>query len=121
MRAALRRSLSPAERALIYAKTAGLCHICGGPAGIRWHADHVVPHSRGGRHQVDNYLPASGPCNRLRWDRAPDSIREVLQLGIYAAKHIERGTKLGRKLRDFVSRRRAANRKRRRVYRLDSD
>lgn len=119
MAAPSRFALSRVDRAAVYAKTAGLCHICGGPAGERWHADHVVPHARGGAHRVDNYLPACGPCNRLRWHRTPDDIRRILQLGIYAARHMSAGTKLGRKLTEYVARQRAANRKRRRVYRLD--
>lgn len=119
MAARTRRALSPTERAHVYAKTAGHCHICGGPAGVRWHADHVVPHAKGGVHRADNYLPACGPCNRLRWHRGPGDIRRILLLGIYAARHMDAGTKLGRKLSEYVERRRVANRRRRKVYRLD--
>lgn len=114
-----RATLSSSDRALIYAKTGGCCHICGGPAGVRWHADHVVPHAKGGVHHVDNYLPACGQCNRLRWHRSPDDIKRILRLGIYGARLIERETKLGKMLAAYDTRQVDTNRARRKVYRLD--
>ena len=113
-----RKAPRKGDRPLILAKTAGLCHICGGPAGEKWHADHVLPLAKGGLNQADNYLPACGQCNRLRWHRGPEEIKEILQLGIYAAKQIESGTGLGKRLKEFVDRKRESNRSRRKKWRL---
>jgi hypothetical protein len=37
------------ERKLILSKADGRCHICGGPVGDKWQADHVKAHSAEGR------------------------------------------------------------------------
>ena len=39
---------SKRQREMIRQKTGGLCHICGGPLGERWVADHVKPVAKGG-------------------------------------------------------------------------
>src|SRR3546814_12183978 len=53
-----RSALTNAQRAQVLAKTDKRCHICGGTISEpTWHADHVFPHSSGGAHSVDNYLP----------------------------------------------------------------
>jgi 5-methylcytosine-specific restriction endonuclease McrA len=63
-----RTSLTAAERLQVLAKTSGACHICGGKIeGKSWRADHVIAHSAGGTHDVDNYLPAHATCNNYRW------------------------------------------------------
>jgi 5-methylcytosine-specific restriction endonuclease McrA len=91
---------SPSKRArkLIYDKTGGLCHICGGKLDPKWAADHVMPAATGGKNTIDNFLPACYTCNRLKWHRAPDAIRLIMQLGIYARKEIQRDTPLGRQI-----------------------
>jgi 5-methylcytosine-specific restriction endonuclease McrA len=114
-----RKAPRTGDRPVILAKTAGLCHICGGPAGAKWHADHVLPLAKGGGNSADNYLPACGQCNRLRWHRDPEEIKEILQLGIYAAQQIRQDSQLGRRIEDFVKKKRENNRKRRKVWRLD--
>ena len=108
-----RRSLSKAERTEIYKKTKGRCHICGGPLGNKWTADHVIPHIRGGKHSLDNYLPACPICNRLRWKWGPKKIRKILRLGIYANGEIDRNTTLGKDFEKLYRNRCARNRERR--------
>jgi 5-methylcytosine-specific restriction endonuclease McrA len=91
-----RRSLTAAERSHILAKTAGRCHICGGAIeGKAWQADHVMAHSAGGLHGVDNYLPAHSLCNNYRWDYLPEEFQTILKLGVWARTHIERGRASG--------------------------
>ncbi len=63
----IRRSLSCSEREEVFAKTGGRCHICGGLIEDKWQADHLVSHSLGGPHSVDNYLPAHSSCNGYRF------------------------------------------------------
>ena len=54
-----RAALTRADRSEVLSKTGGRCHICGCPIeGSDWEADHILAHSTGGSHVVDNYLPA---------------------------------------------------------------
>ena len=93
-----RRSLSTAEREQVRAKTAGLCHICGGMVDERWQADHILAHSGGGGSEADNYLAAHAMCNNYRWDYLPEEFQIILKLGVWARTQIERNTSLGRQL-----------------------
>jgi 5-methylcytosine-specific restriction endonuclease McrA len=70
-----RGSLTPSVRREIWAKTGGTCHVCGGRAGKRWQADHVVPWQLGGGRTADNYLPICRECNGLRWNHEPRVLR----------------------------------------------
>ena len=72
--------------------------MCGGRAGKRWQADHVVPHKLGGAAAEDNYLPVCKECNRLRWSHAPNVIRLIMRLGTYAKNEIRQETELGEQL-----------------------
>src|SRR5258708_9031257 len=77
---------------LIFAKTHGRCHFCGDKLNFEnigwapkmdghWEADHVFQHAKGGKNDPDNYLPACTRCNRLRWHRTGNEIRDLLLLG----------------------------------------
>ena len=70
--AAKRGVVTQAGRKRIRAKTGGTCHVCGGRAGKRWHADHVKPRRLGGKSEESNYLPTCQECNRLRWGYPPE-------------------------------------------------
>ena len=59
--AAKRGVVTQAGRKRIRAKTGGTCHVCGGRAGKRWHADHVKPRRLGGKSEESNYLPTCHP------------------------------------------------------------
>ena len=118
-----RSSPSPRSRKLIYEKTGGLCHICGGTLDLKWSADHVMPFAKGGKDTIDNFLPACHTCNRLKWHRTPDTIRLIMQLGIYARTEIEHNTRLGRKIAELFQRKEESNvsrRKPRNESRTDS-
>src|SRR5262249_60741890 len=78
-----RRVLSRDDRALVHAKTAGLCHICGGEVDSDWQADHVLAHGRGGAASCENYLPAHKLCNGCRWDYLPAEFQWILKLGVW--------------------------------------
>jgi hypothetical protein len=91
-----RLALSAEERVQVLEKTDRRCHICGGAIGDeKWHADHVIAHSAGGAHRVDNYLPAHSLCNNYRWDYLPEEFQSIMKLGVWARTQIERGTSLG--------------------------
>ena len=50
-----RMVLSKSDREIILRKTEARCHICGGEIDGPWQADHVLAHSVGGEHAVDNW------------------------------------------------------------------
>jgi hypothetical protein len=109
---ALKRStLAPLQRGRVLAKSGGLCHICGGEIVDRWHADHVMAHSAGGRHAEDNYLPAHPQCNVLRWHYTAEEFQIIVKLGVMARSLIERGGDLGLWLAEtFLSKERSRSR-----------
>lgn len=110
---AARRGPTPRQRKLIRAKTGGRCHVCGGPVGKLWHADHVIPHYRGGSSDIDNFLPICRECNGLRWAHGPKAMRLILRLGVYARREIKNKTRLGAKLQKLLDRRVKTNGRRR--------
>ena len=90
-----RKALTGAERTYIFGKTNGRCHICGGEIDRQWQADHVFAQSAGGRHRVDNYLPAHAICNNYRWHYGPEELQWILKLGVFARTEIENQTTVG--------------------------
>ena len=52
------------------------CAYCGVEAPLQ--ADHRVPLSRGGPHDIENILPACGPCNRRKAAISESEFRERL-------------------------------------------
>ena len=90
-----RRALSRSDRATIAAKTDGRCHICGGVLDTAWEADHVLAHSGGGGHRLDNYLAAHSLCNNYRWNYSPEEFQWVLKIGVWARLVIEHSKPLG--------------------------
>src|SRR6476620_2742107 len=94
-----RKSLTPTQRADVLAKTAKRCHICGGTiTTTSWDADHVLSHSDGGPHVIDNYLAAHSLCNNYRWDYSPEEFQWVLKIGVWARRQMERRSALGTEL-----------------------
>ena len=94
----------------IFEKTKGHCHFCGDPIEFEkrgwhdedlagyWEVDHVIQRDKGGTSSVDNYLPACTRCNRLRWHRKGEQIRELLLLGLIAKDEIRKNTLVGKEL-----------------------
>jgi hypothetical protein len=94
---ARRQSLTLEERALILRKTGRRCHICGGKIkrGEVWQADHILAHTHGGKHSIENYLPAHSICNNYRWHYAAEEFQWILKLGVWTRTLIERRSSLG--------------------------
>jgi hypothetical protein len=102
--AAKRTQLSSAQRQRIKDKTGGLCHLCGGPVGDVWQADHVLSVSGGGASTEDNYLPAHNLCNNYRWHYTAEELQQILKLGVWARTQIQKLTSIGRLIGEkFVS------------------
>lgn len=111
----------------VFDKTHGHCHFCGdrlifkhyGKTKRRhrkgaWELDHVIQRSKGGRSSPDNYLPACGKCNHLRWHRRGEDLRELILLGLVAKDEIKKKTDLGDDIRERLNERRERNAKRKR-------
>ncbi len=56
------------SRRAIFARDRGRCGYCLGSAET---IDHVMPRSRGGRHEWDNVVAACARCNHTKGDRTP--------------------------------------------------
>lgn len=118
--------MNEAQLRQIWEKTSGHCHFCGDPIefpkrGWRsgdmsgyWEVDHVIQRAKGGAAAAANCLPACTRCNRLRWHRTGDSLRELLLLGLIASQEIRKGSAVGQALVARRDSRQLANEKRRR-------
>ena len=86
-----RKNLTKQQRNLILSKTGGRCHICGGKIKRNeiWQADHVLSHSHGGKHSVENYLAAHAICNNYRWHYGSEEFQWILKLGVWLRTRIE--------------------------------
>jgi hypothetical protein len=92
-----RAVLTKADRGKVLGKTGGRCHICGGTINADdWQADHILAHSTGGVHSVENYLPAHSICNNYRWHYAAEEFQWIIKLGVWLRTQIERGMPIGR-------------------------
>jgi HNH endonuclease len=110
-----RAALAQADRGKVLSKTGGRCHICGGAIDADdWQADHVLAHSTGGAHSVDNYLPAHSICNNYRWHYDAEEFQWILKLGVWLRTQIEKETAIGQEVGQIFcdhERRRAGRRK----------
>ena len=110
-----RAVLAKTDRGKVLGKTGGRCHICGGTIDAdAWQADHVLAHSTGGAHSVDNYLPAHSICNNYRWHYDAEEFQWILKLGVWLGTQIEKETAIGQEVGQRFcdhERRRAGRRK----------
>lgn len=58
-----RRTFNLSQRRTLFDQADGMCCECGQPLPESWHADHVVPFSRGGSTTVSNGQALCPPCN----------------------------------------------------------
>lgn len=63
------------SRRALFARDEYRCQYCGGYADS---IDHIVPRSRGGRHEWENVAAACRPCNLRKRDRTPAEANMVL-------------------------------------------
>ena len=116
---------SDAQLTKIFGKTQGHCHFCGDALVLAkyaisddsagaWEIDHVIQKGKGGTRDTSNCLPACIRCNRLRWHRTGDEMRDLLLCVLIARDEIKKGTEFGRIIADLKKKRLETNRKRRR-------
>jgi 5-methylcytosine-specific restriction endonuclease McrA len=112
----------------IYNRTGGCCHFCGDKVVLKnygvknihelkgvWEADHIRQKGKGGSKDDSNCLPACYRCNRLRWHRKGEEIRELLFLGLIAKNEIQKSSRIGREIRKLKVQRESQNIRRRRL------
>jgi 5-methylcytosine-specific restriction endonuclease McrA len=110
----------------IFEKTEGHCHFCGDSLvlekyGVKdindldgaWEADHIIQKGKGGRKDVENCLPSCVRCNRLRWHRKGDDLRELIFLGLISKYEIQKGSDVGKMISELKEKRIESNRSRR--------
>lgn len=91
-----RKRLSKKAKTELLEKTGSRCHICGGEIeDDNWHADHVLPHAKGGLDDSINFLPAHAICNSYRKAYEPEEFQWILKLGVWLKTQIEKGTSIG--------------------------
>ena len=109
----------------IWEKTSGHCHFCGDAVELEkrgwknddltgyWEVDHIIQKGKGGSKSVENCLAACTRCNRLRWHRQGEAVRELLFLGLIARDEIVKSTATGKVLAQLREKRLAQNKLRR--------
>ncbi len=112
---------------VVFDKTSGHCHFCGDALvfdkyGVKdinnlegaWEADHVIQKGKGGSKDIENCLPSCVRCNRLRWHRKGDDLRELIFCGLIVKDEIKKRTVLGKKISELKDKRINQNTSRRR-------
>jgi hypothetical protein len=74
-----------------------------------WEVDHVIQKGKGCSKAVENCLAACTRCNRLRWHRQGEAVRELLFLGLIARDEIAKATATGKTLAQPRAKRLAQN------------
>ncbi len=94
-----RSSLTQNQKKSILSKTNSRCHVCGIEIDVnKFQADHVKSHSAGGKHEENNYLPSCRTCNRYRWNYAPEQLKIILKLGVWAKSQLLKESELGKEI-----------------------
>jgi 5-methylcytosine-specific restriction endonuclease McrA len=55
-----------------------ICHWCGQSCEV-YETDHVIPISKGGRHDLSNIVISCSPCNRKKGVMMPDEFLEMMR------------------------------------------
>jgi len=111
----------------IFEKTKGHCHFCGDSITFNqyakykdingsWEIDHVIQRGKGGTKDISNCLPACTRCNRLRWHRTGNEVRELLIYGLIAKDEIKKKSDIGKILISLKDKRQKNNLNRRKNF-----
>lgn len=109
----------------IFSRTKGHCHFCGdrlvfegyGKADHEegaWEINHVIQKGKGGSKDPFNCLAACIKCNRLRWHRTGQEVRDLLLYGLIARDEIKKKTQIGKAIEELKEKRLLTNQNRRR-------
>jgi superfamily II DNA or RNA helicase len=78
------RFFNPKQKQALLTMANGRCDICGIELPNDWHADHVIPHSKGGPTDVINGQALCPPCNLKKGNRMFDDLRPWQKLAMDA-------------------------------------
>jgi hypothetical protein len=59
------------ESAMVRERAGSRCEYCRAPeqvTGYSFHVEHIIPRSKGGKSDLDNYALSCQPCNRAKWN-----------------------------------------------------
>lgn len=59
----MRRFFNDKEKKIIFLLSDGVCAICKSPLQKKWHADHIIPFSKGGKTEISNGQALCPICN----------------------------------------------------------
>lgn len=62
------RCFSKVQRSTLYQLAGGKCEMCGCVLDDEWHADHIIPYSKGGETIITNGQALCPPCNQSKSD-----------------------------------------------------
>jgi hypothetical protein len=79
-----RRLFSHKQREAIYLAANGRCEQCGTQLEEGWHADHVVPHSKGGPTEITNGAALCSGCNLRKSNKTSSRSAIQKQLALQA-------------------------------------
>lgn len=83
----MRRLFSPRQRMVLAWLSGGKCANCEANLSEGFHADHVVPYSRGGRTITSNGQALCPPCNLKKGNRMIMKLRPWQQMALQKAIH----------------------------------
>lgn len=66
---AAKRHFNRSQKIALYLAAGGCCEICGKPLEQGWHADHIVPHAKGGETVIENGQALCPECNLKKGSR----------------------------------------------------
>lgn len=116
---------SDTQLAEVFSRTKGHCHFCGDPLVYdsygkedhvegAWEIDHVIQKGKGGSEDISNCLAACRKCNRLRWHRTGQGVRDLLLYGLIAKDEIKKKSPVGKAIEELREKRLLTNQSRRR-------
>jgi hypothetical protein len=103
---------------VVFKKIGGRCHLCSGKLDRRdFAADHALHHKRGGKSNLENFLPAHALCNGSRWFYSDEEFKWILRMGVWARKQMEDETRIGKCMLPLFLRKEKAKEKHRKKKR----
>lgn len=91
-----RKALTKVQRSMVKAKCNGKCAYCGVELGDKFHVDHMNAFYRGGKCELDNFMPACAKCNNYKLTSNVEEFRALItrQLDLAARNSVNYRTAL---------------------------
>jgi 5-methylcytosine-specific restriction endonuclease McrA len=72
-----KRNFSAAQKLIKLEEQNDKCAYCGTDVDLSSHGDHIFPHSKGGKTELDNLVIACPECNQKKKDMNPEEWESV--------------------------------------------